>query len=362
LIKTIPVKLKNNSYSIIVGSQILPRLGATLKSLNIGKNVVIVTNPMIKKLWGKNVITSLKKRGYVAYVIEVPDGERSKSLRMAIHLLDRIAHYDAMKDVSLIALGGGVIGDLAGFVAAVYKRGIPYVQIPTTFLAQIDSAIGGKTAVDLSIGKNLVGAFYQPRVVFSDVAVLKTLSQRQLRNGLAEAVKYGVIDDEKLFETIERQVPLLLKGDLNALEHIVRESSRIKANVVMADEKETKGIRTILNFGHTLGHAIEAAGHYRVYHHGEAIALGMRIASRMSVLLKMFSPDEDDRLNTLLTRIGLPSRIQQVRLVDILRIMQYDKKFKSGRNRFVLAQRIGKVKVVEGVQRSVIREALADYR
>ena len=356
--KTISVSLKHNPYKIHIGKNILKGLGRNVKSLNIGTDAVLISSPVILKLHGRAAITSLKKSGFTVKVFAVPDGEKSKSAPAAFKLIEAIARYDVLKKSFIVALGGGVVGDLAGFVASVYKRGLPYVQVPTTLLAQIDSAIGGKVAVDLSVGKNLVGSFYQPKMVFSDMKVLTTLDLRQIRNGLAEAVKYGVIYDEKFFSFLEKNVDHIQKLDLNVLTAIVHRCSQIKTEVVLADEKETKGIRTILNFGHTIGHAVEAAGGYSLYHHGESVALGMRAAARLSMALGMLSSKDGKRLDILLDSVGLPQKIRKVSLADILHLMQHDKKFQSGKNRFVLASKIGKVKVVEGVPASAIHKAI----
>jgi len=356
--KTLKVKLKNNSYSIVVGSGILVRLGNILKELRIGSDAVIITNSFIRRLYGKKITAALTKNGFSVKIFEVPDGEKSKSSGIAFRLIEKIATYDTQKKIFIIAFGGGVIGDLAGYVAAVYKRGIPYIQVPTTLLGQIDSAIGGKVAIDLTVGKNLVGAFYQPKIVVSDVALLKTLDKRQIRNGLAEAVKYGVIKDAKLFNYIERNSRKILSIDPRAMKEIVLRCSKIKVNVVERDEKETKGIRIILNFGHTAGHAIETAAGYNRYHHGEAVALGMRVAADIACRLKLFSPKEKERLGSLLSMLGLPLRIKGVGIKRILTAMAHDKKFKSGKNRFVLPVAIGKVKVVEGVSEGIIRQAI----
>jgi len=316
--KTISVPLKNNTHNIVIGHNILSQLGARLKKLKIGKDALIITNPAINKHHGKTLIAGLKKSGFSVRVMEVPAGERSKSVKVAFRLIEEIAKYDCLKQVFVIAFGGGVIGDLAGYVAAAYKRGIPYVQVPTTLLAQVDSAIGGKVAIDLSVGKNLVGAFYQPKIVWSDVSVLSTLPERQMRNGLAEVVKYGVIADQDLFKYTSKNSKKLLDRDPQALMHIIGQSSRIKKNVVVQDEKETKGIRAKLNFGHTVGHAIEAAGQYRRYAHGEAVALGMRIAADISLQKRMCTKNSVIALNDLLTRIRLPEKIKKIRTADIL--------------------------------------------
>ncbi|HSV43832.1 MAG TPA: 3-dehydroquinate synthase, partial [Candidatus Bathyarchaeia archaeon] len=288
-------------------------------------------------------------------------GEASKSAETAFEVIRQMAEKQAARDIFVVALGGGVVGDLAGFVAAVYKRGVPYVQVPTTLLAQIDSAIGGKVAIDLPFGKNLVGAFYHPRVVFTDVGVLSSLDRRQIQAGLAEAVKYGVICDKNLFELIENNVEALLGLDQKCLTEVVDQCSRIKASIVARDEREEKGMRTILNFGHTVGHAIETAAQYADYNHGEAIVLGMRIAAEMSLQLKLAGQEDVDRLNVLLSRIGLPKTVQHVEMSAILDSMKHDKKFKGGKNRFVLMTGIGRVKVVEDVDVAVIRDALKKH-
>ena len=358
MITRVPVKLKTNSYGIIIGHGILKDLPRHISGLGLGKDAVIISHALIGRLHGAALAASLRKSGYTVKALNVPEGEASKSAACALHLIERIAAYDVDKKIFIIALGGGVIGDLAGLVAAIYKRGVPYVQVPTTLLAQVDSSIGGKTAIDLKYGKNLVGAFYQPRLVLSDTRVLATLSKRQIKNGLAEAVKYGVIADAKLFAYIEKNYRKLLKGDAAVLTHVVQRSSRIKADVVSRDEKETRGLRTILNFGHTVGHALEAAGRFDRYHHGESVALGMRAAAEISCAVSGLAPRDAARLNAVLTAIGLPEKIEKVRSSDILDHMRHDKKFVAGKNRFVLAQRIGRVRVVANVPGNIISRAI----
>ena len=361
MIKHVPVRLTENSYQIAIGHDILPDAAKHFKNLGLGKDAIIISHPLIERLHGVKLAVGLRKAGYSVKVLNVPEGESSKSAAYALRLIEQIAAYDVDKKIFIIALGGGVIGDLSGFVAAVYKRGIPYIQVPTTLLAQIDSAIGGKTAIDLKYGKNLVGAFYQPKLVLTDAKALKTLSRRQIQNGLAEAIKYGVINDAALFRYIESNHVRFLKGDPKVLTHIVERCSRIKARVVAADEKETKGLRTILNFGHTVGHAIEAASRYGQYQHGEAIALGMRVAAEISLSLGLLKPVDGMRLGQLITNVGLPQRIEKVKLRDIVDLMRHDKKFVAGQNRFVLATRIGKVKVVKAVPMDVITAAIKKF-
>ncbi len=355
--QTIRVALKTKPYSIVIGHGILADLPKYLKNLGLGKDAVIISHPVIAHLYGRPISQALLKAGYSVKVFNVPEGEKSKSAAYALRLIEQIASYDVNRNIVVVALGGGVIGDLAGFVAAIYKRGIPYVQIPTTLLAQIDSAIGGKTAIDLKFGKNLVGAFYQPKLVFTDTKVLKTLNRRQICNGLAEAIKYGVIKDARLFKFIEARHPQFYQCEAKALNKIVCACAAIKARVVVEDEFETKGIRTILNFGHTVGHAIEAAGRYQ-YHHGEAVGLGMRVAARLSVAQGLLSVSDEARLNRLMTAVGLPQQIKGVKISAIMDIMRHDKKFVGGRNRFVLAHGIGKTKIVENIPADMITAAI----
>ncbi len=355
---SVKVELKENSYEIMIGQDCLAGLGEHLLPLKVGRDAIVITNPVIRKHHGRALQTGLKRCGFSVKFLEVPAGEKSKSAQRAFTVIRQIAAYSIGRSPFIVAFGGGVIGDLAGFVAAVYKRGIPFIQVPTTLLAQVDSAIGGKVAVDLPAGKNLVGAFYQPRLVFSDISVLRTLNKRQIRNGLAETVKYGIIADSYLFHYLEGHVSRLLALHPPVMNEAVLACSRIKARVVAGDEKETKGVRTILNFGHTIGHAIEAANHYKNYHHGEAVALGMRVAAQLSRRRGMLAVEDVGRINRLLSDLGLPDKIRHVSLRDILDAMVYDKKFKAKRNRFVLARSIGSVKVVENIPPSVIRASI----
>ncbi len=359
--KKINVKINERIYPIVVGQGILSKLGGVVAALNIGSDAIVITNSRVKKLYGVHVARALLKNKISVKFLEVFDGEQSKSQETVFDLIGKIARYDVKKKILIVALGGGVIGDLAGFVAGIYKRGIPLVHVPTTFLAQIDSAIGGKTAIDLSVAKNLVGVFHQPRLVLSDVATLTTLSLRQIRNGLAEAIKYGVIKDQALFSYIEKYCQELLAGDVKRLGYVVEACSAIKARIVEKDEREVLGIRTILNFGHTLGHAIETACCYGSYQHGEAVALGMRMAGAISLDLKLCSREDYQRLEALLTSAGLPIKIKKVKISTILDSMAHDKKNISKKNRFVLMNKIGSVKIVEGVALDLIKKTLQEY-
>jgi 3-dehydroquinate synthase len=357
----VKVNLKDNPYQIVIGYDTLGSLGEMLVPLKIGQDAVVITNPVIRKHHGKTLVDGLQKVGMSVKFFEVPDGELSKSAQEAFRLIEAIAAYDVGKAIFIVAFGGGVVGDLAGYVAAAYKRGIPYLQVPTTLLAQIDSAIGGKVGIDLPMGKNLVGAFYQPMVVWSDLAVLRTLDSRQIRNGLAEAVKYGIICDKALFVYLENHLDKLIAMEPQVFIKVVDQCSKIKANIVVRDEKETRGIRTILNFGHTVGHAIEAANKFKDYHHGEAVGLGMRVAARISQQSGLLDSAQEIRINELITRAGLPQKIKHITLPAIMRHMEHDKKFKAGKNKFVLTMGIGSVKVVEGISLEMIKSAIMAY-
>lgn len=356
--RTIRLGLKKCPYDIIVGNNIISGIGKLILRLKTGCDAYIITNPLIRNRYGKILSKALEKEDFTVRFKALPDTERSKSVTGLTAVIADLARYDKKKQVLIIAFGGGVVGDLAGFVASIYKRGIPYIQIPTTLLAQVDSSIGGKTAIDLSEGKNLLGAFYQPKLVLSDVHFLKTLDLRQLRSGLAEVVKYGVIKDARLFSCLENNHKAILSFNSAALEHIVSECSRIKAAVVQQDEREEKGIRTILNFGHTVGHAIEAASSYKGYNHGEAVALGMLVACDISSALKLVDDKSTGRIERLIKLIGLPTRIKGVSLKKIVSAHYRDKKFIGSKNRLVLLEGIGKTKIVENIPLKVIREAI----
>jgi len=357
---TVKVNLKDRSYNIIVGCGIIKSLGSYLRKLKLGSDAYVITNAPIKNKYGKTLNKTLKDAGLTVRFKTVPDSEKSKSIKILSAVINDIASYDKNRRIFIIAFGGGVIGDLAGFVASVYKRGVGYIQVPTTLLAQVDSAIGGKTAVDLAHGKNLVGAFYQPGLVFSDVDLLKTLNLRQLRSGLAEVIKYAIIKDPYLFSYLEKKYKDILSLKPAALELIVERSSRIKADVVSKDEKEQKGIRTILNFGHTIGHAIEAAGDYASYNHGEAVALGMLVASDLSRRLGFLKDKTAQRIENLIKIVRLPARIKNIPSRAIIRAYYHDKKFIGAKNRLVLIQGIGRTKIAENIPLKIIEGTLKE--
>jgi len=356
--KSVRLNLAKRSYNIIIGKGCLSSLGRTLKKLGIGCDAFIITNPKIKSLYAKPLERSLKQNDYSIRYKLIADTEKSKSAPVSLKILNEIARYDKKKRIFIIALGGGVVGDLSGFIASVYRRGIPYIQIPTSLLSQVDSAIGGKAAIDLSVGKNLVGSFYQPSLVASDISLLKSLPAYEIKNGLAEIVKYGVIKDARFFAYLEKNYKKAFGYDQKFLDYVIYKCAKIKASVVEKDERDNKDIRIILNCGHTIGHAIEAAGNYKSYTHGEAVALGILVESLLSYKLGLLSKGALSRVENLIKNIGLPTRIKNLKLSRIMDAQEHDKKIISGVNRFVLPTRIGAVKICQNIPTAKIRKAL----
>lgn len=356
--KTVRLNLKKRSYNIIISSNIIKSLGKYIGKLGIGQDAYVITNAYLKDKYGWILNKALASLGGGVRLRVVADTEKSKSIDTVSSTIEDVARYDKKRRIFIVAFGGGVIGDLAGFIASVYKRGVPYIQVPTTLLAQVDSSIGGKTAVDLIQGKNLAGAFYQPRLVFSDTALLKSLDLRQVRSGLAEVVKYGIIKDRALFAYLEKRLNDVLALKRNALEFVVGRCSHIKARIVEQDEREEKGTRTILNFGHTIGHAIEAAADFKRYNHGEAIALGMLLACDLSRRLNLIGNTTPQRIENLIKKAGLPTKIEKVPVKNIIRAYYHDKKFIGTKNRFVLIKGIGKTEIVENIPLKTIKDVL----
>jgi len=358
--KSIKVRLKERSYEIVIGRNILKNIPSYLKRLKPGTDAYIITNRTIKERYGRVLSKCLLGSGFGIRYKLVADSEKSKSMASVAGILKDISAYDRKKKIFIIAFGGGVIGDLSGFVASIYRRGVPFIQVPTTLLSQVDSSIGGKTAVDLAEGKNLAGTFYQPSLVLSDVALLKTLDIRQLKAGMAEVIKYAIIKDPSLFDYLKKNSAAILKRDLKRLEWVVYRSSCIKAKIVEADEKEEKSIRTVLNFGHTIGHAIEAAGDFKRYNHGEAVSLGMLAASDLSLRLKISDDKTHEKIKSLLALYGMPDRIKGLNTRRIIEAHYHDKKFKGKSNRFVLIQKIGKTKIAQNLPLDIIKEVIKE--
>lgn len=297
--------------------------------------------------------------GLEVHFAEVPDSEESKSNSECINLIERFADLDKGKGIFVIAFGGGVIGDLAGFCASIYRRGVPYIQIPTTLLAQVDSSIGGKVAIDLPCGKNLIGSFYQPRLVLSDTSFLNSLDIAQIRQALAEIIKYAVISNSHFFQFLEEHLDEVLNLKQERLRYIIEVCSQIKAKIVEQDETDIKDKRIILNFGHTTAHALEtASGYAQNYPHGTAVALGMLVACDIAKQLKMVSAKAVERIEGLIKKAGLPTKILGLKLEDILKAQAHDKKFSSGKNRFILPVSLGRVVVRENIPKTVIVKAI----
>ncbi len=356
--KIITLHLKHCPYQIATGSGILGDLAAHIRRLAIGTDAYIITNAAVKRRFGSRLQKALASSAISAKFRLIPDSERSKSMDTAYAVLKDLARYDKNKRLFIIAFGGGVVGDLSGFVASVYRRGTAYVNIPTTLLAQVDSAIGGKTAVDLPEGKNLIGSFYQPRLVFSDIELLKTLGAKQLRAGLAEVIKYGIIKDAPLFSYLETHFKDILSLRKGALEFIVARCSSIKAGFVELDERDERGVRAFLNFGHTIGHALEAACGYKGYTHGEAVALGMLVAADISEALGLTDARAVERIDSLIAGTGLPVQIRGLTLNAIIKAHYHDKKFIGVTNRFVLLRSIGHSCLVKNIPLDIIKDAV----
>ncbi len=357
--RKIEVALDTRSYPILVGSGLLSKTGMFLSEAGFTDKAVVVTDTIVGSLYGQIVQDSLTGAGFGVTTVTLPVGEEQKSLDNASLLYERMNSTGVERNTPVLALGGGVIGDLTGFAAATYLRGVPLIQIPTTLLAQVDSSIGGKTAVNLETMKNMVGAFYQPRMVISDVSVLKTLPERELVGALAEVLKYGVIADRSLFEYVTGNIARIKECEEEILAEVVFRCASIKARVVEQDEKE-KGLRAILNFGHTLGHGVEAVTGFMV-NHGEAVALGMLAAGRIARARKMLSDDDLVILEQGIIRSGLPHRLPELETDRLLDMMHHDKKVSGGKLVFVLPESIGSVAVVNDVEEAVIREVVTRF-
>ena len=356
-LECIDVDLKERSYKIYIGFDILKGISDILRDLGAGKKVVIITNPSVNKFYGEAVNSGLRGAGFDSHTVEVPDGEEFKTIREAERLYDELITLKVDRGSTIAALGGGVIGDLAGFIAATYMRGIPYIQIPTSLLAQVDSSVGGKTAVNHPEGKNMIGVFYQPRAVIIDTKTLRTLPREELLAGLAEVVKYGIIADADLFEYLERNIKAVLLLNHDALRYIIKTSCRIKGSVVELDEREA-GYRAVLNFGHTIGHAIETLTQYRDFRHGEAISIGMVYAVRLSEEMGFCARDDSSRIESLLSNIGLPTQLPDLEPDDIIASIYLDKEVRNDKIRFVLTEGIGKVKIEEDISPDILRKIL----
>ncbi len=342
--ETLTVRLGDRSYPIHIGENILGRAGDFLRQTGVRGKVAVVSNPTVAQIYLDAVHDGLAKSGFEVTPVLVPDGEEHKNLRCLEEIYNHLVNERFDRKSCVVALGGGVIGDLAGFAAATYLRGVPYIQIPTTLLAQVDSSVGGKTAVNHEQGKNLIGAFYQPRLVLIDVAALASLPPRQFIAGLAEVIKYGVIEDPELFCFLENEIERLLALDRGRLIRIITTCCAIKARVVEKDERENDH-RAVLNFGHTIGHALEAATGYSRLLHGEAVAIGMIEAAGLSVKSGFCDQKSSERIRRLVEKAGLPVAMPSgVLMQNLIRGMEVDKKSAEGKIKFVMCAGIGKTR------------------
>lgn len=355
--QTLSVSLGERSYPIHIGTGLLARADLVLPFLS-RKSVAVVTNTTIAPLFLEQFAGGLARASVEVVPIVLPDGEDHKNWETLNEIFDALLKRRCGRDTTLVALGGGVIGDLAGFAAATYQRGVSYVQVPTTLLSQVDSSVGGKTAINHPLGKNMIGAFHQPRLVLADMDTLKTLPERELHSGLAEVIKHGLICDAAFFAWLEANIERLLARDAEALAHAVRRSVEIKADIVARDEREN-GLRRLLNFGHTFGHAIETGLGYGAWLHGEAVAAGMVMAADLSRQLGYLSEEDTGRIRSLLKRAGLPIASKGIGPERMQQLMSVDKKVKEGRIHFVLLERLGAATLRDDVPPAALASTLS---
>ncbi len=353
------VELGENSYEILIGEKIFCEVANFLAESNFTKKILIVTDSNVFKIYAEELRKIFTKCEINFEVEVVPAGESSKNLREAENLYTCAIESQLDRKSVIVALGGGVVGDLAGFVAATYLRGVPFIQVPTTLLAQVDSSVGGKTAVNHALGKNLIGAFYQPKKVFIGVDMLKSLPEREIKAGLGEVVKYGVISDEKFFSYLEENVDKILSRDLEVMTRIVKRACEIKAEVVSHDEKES-GLRRILNFGHTIAHAIEEETGYEKYSHGEAVAIGMIGAAKISEKLGKVDAAAVLRLRNLIERFGMCTSVAGCEVDKMYRELFRDKKTINGKINWVLMKNFGAVEVSNDVPEEIVKSVLRE--
>ncbi|MBR4943865.1 MAG: 3-dehydroquinate synthase [Peptococcaceae bacterium] len=358
VLKNLEVALGARSYHIEIGTGLLSHCGEKIGALVKGRQAAVITDSNVGSLYAETVQKSLEQQGFQVTVITIPAGEASKSWQQAEQILTVLLEKKFHRDACVVALGGGVTGDLAGFVASVYQRGIAFFQIPTSLLAQVDSSVGGKVAVNHALGKNMIGSFYQPKLVLIDMDTLKTLEQRHWQNGLAEVVKYGVIYDAAFFEYLQQNAEAVLNRELEVSSEVIARCCRLKAEVVALDETEG-GVRAKLNYGHTIGHGLELAGHYQGYLHGEAVAVGMVLAARYAAEQGMCDASLEAQITDLLKKFCLPVCADRSLSIDeVMDGMALDKKVQDGQLVFILPETMGDVKIVKGIPQSDIRALL----
>jgi 3-dehydroquinate synthase len=356
----IPVTTPSRSYEVLIGSGVLARAGGCLGKILDERRVFVVTVQPVRRRWAKVLLQSLTAAGIEATLVEMPDGERSKRLATLENLAEKLVKQGADRGATLIALGGGVVGDVTGFLASIYMRGVDVIQAPTTVLAQVDAAIGGKTGVNLMAGKNLLGTFHQPRAVLVDPDVLNTLAGREYRAGLYESLKCGVIGDAGLFKLFEDKRREILDRDPVMVEKVIADSVRLKASVVSADERES-GLRQVLNFGHTIGHALETETRYTRLLHGEAVAWGMIAATHIALSTGKLDSVTAGRITNAVLGFGKLPRMK-VQTANIMKRLRSDKKTRQGVLHFILPREIGKVEIASDVPEAVVRSAVDEIR
>jgi len=357
--KKVKVELGSYSYDIRIGSGLLSRIGLWLKERDLSDKAVIITDTIVEGLYAEALERSLANAGFDVTILEVPSGEEQKSLETAGRLYDDLTEAYTERTNPVLALGGGVIGDLAGFVAATYMRGVPLVQVPTTLLAQVDSSIGGKTALDHGQLKNMIGLFYQPIMVVADIDTLRTLPEIELTNGLAEVIKSAVIRNRNLFNFLDINMNKARELHPSVMETIVLETARIKAEIVEKDEKETD-LRRILNYGHTIGHAIETVSNFELKH-GQAVAIGMVAAAKISSRVGVLDEGEVVKLENIIEKAGLPTEMPDLDKEAVMEAMQHDKKVLQDRIRFVLLRSIGDAFISDEVDPALVEEVLVGW-
>lgn len=371
--KEIAVKIiEDKEYKICIEKGILDKLGEYLSNVIENKRVIVITNPLVNGLYGAKLLSALKKGGFNSDFLEVPDGEKYKSLSTANYLYNELLKRKTDRTTALIAFGGGVIGDLTGFIAATYMRGLQLVHIPTTLLAQVDSSIGGKVAVDHPLAKNIIGSFYQPKAVYTDPEVLQTLSDRDIKNGIVEAIKIAVISSPSLFKWLEKNIGQLLKKDNDLLYEVVKEAATLKVDIVLKDPWE-RNLRKILNFGHSIGHALEVWAGYQYLSHGEAVALGILIETKIARNRGICSENLEEQIKRVLSfLLSSPLRKQEqesinidIRNLDINQLwgtLTLDKKNYQGRMTFILPEALGKVSLIDNITKEEVIKALEEFK
>jgi len=372
-VKEITVKItEDKEYKICIEKGILNNLGENLSKAIENKRVIIITNFLVNSLYGAKLLSALRKDGFNSDLIEVPDGEKYKTLSTAKYLYDELLKRKADRTTTLIALGGGVIGDLTGFVAATYMRGLPLVHIPTTLLAQVDSSIGGKVAVDHPLAKNIIGSFYQPKAVYTDPEVLQTLSDKDIKNGIVEAIKIAVISSATLFKWLEKNISQLLKKHKDLLYEVVKEAVSLKVDIVLKDPWE-RGLRKMLNFGHSIGHVLEVGAGYQDLSHGEAVALGMLIETKIARNRGICSQDLEEQIKNILSfqppslsfprkRESILKHIKNINYNQFWETLTLDKKNYQGRITFILPEALGKVSLIDNINKEEVIKALKEFK